>query len=85
MLLTAYASFRLLALVLSWALAADCGSTAGQGVGISRAAVDMHFTQTMFIAAQVHRQLGDFTQSAHCCAVTLQLQLQSGDPCNPKP
>ena len=59
----------------------SCFKTASQvqGVGCSRSAVDMHFTQTMFIAAQVHRQVGDFAQSAHCCAVTLQLQLQSGE------
>ena len=52
-----------------------------QGVGITRAAVDMHYTQTMFISAQVYRQVGDLSKSAHCCAVTLQLQLQSGACC----
>ena len=84
-LLTAYDSLCLLASALSWALGADCWLTVGQEIGISRSAMGLHFTQTMFIVVQVHQQLGDFTQPAHYCAVTLTLQLQpqSGESCNP--
>lgn len=54
-----------------------------QGVGITRAAVERHYTQTLFVAAQVHRQLGEGPESAQYCAATLQRQLVQGAPSGP--
>ena len=50
-----------------------------QGIGITRSVVERHYTQTLFIAAQVHRQLGDGAESAQYCSATLRRQLVHGE------